>query len=148
MIELRDLTKDYRVGDLDLSVLKGITLDIAAGDYVALMGSSGSGKTTLMNLLGSLDTVTKGSYKLAGVDLSTLDASEVAAFRSRKIGFVFQNFNLLPRTTAIDNVLLPTIYSKDGRTSSERIEYAGELLRSVGLAGRFDHMPNQLSDGE
>ncbi len=148
MIELRDLTKDYRVGDLDLSVLKGITLDIAAGDYVALMGSSGSGKTTLMNLLGSLDTVTKGSYKLAGVDLSTLDASEVAAFRSRKIGFVFQNFNLLPRTTAIDNVLLPTIYSKDGRTSSERIEYAGELLRSVGLAGRFDHMPNQLSGGE
>ncbi|XZE56209.1 ABC transporter permease [Planctomycetaceae bacterium SH139] len=148
MIELEGLTKDYRVGDLELAVLKGITLDIDAGDYVALMGSSGSGKTTLMNLMGSLDTLSQGTYKLAGVDLSTLDAAELAAFRSQKIGFVFQNFNLLPRTTAIDNVLLPTIYAKDGRTSSERLAYARMLLDSVGLSGRFDHMPNQLSGGE
>ncbi len=148
MIELRELRKDYRVGEIDLPVLKGITLDISPGDYVALMGSSGSGKTTLMNLLGSLDVPSAGSYQLAGVDLQGLTAAEMAAFRSRQIGFVFQNFNLLPRTTALDNVLLPTIYCRDGRTQRQRIDHANELLESVGLSGRADHMPNQLSGGE
>ncbi|SMP66143.1 macrolide transport system ATP-binding/permease protein [Neorhodopirellula lusitana] len=148
MIELRDLRKDYRVGDVDLSVLKGITLDIETGGYVALMGTSGSGKTTLMNLLGSLDSPTSGSYRLAGVDLDDLSSTELAAFRSKQIGFVFQNFNLLARTTALDNVLLPTLYCNDGRTQQERVEYARRLLDSVGLSGRADHFPNQLSGGE
>lgn len=148
MIELRGLRKDYRVGEIDLPVLRGISLDIGDGDYVALMGTSGSGKTTLMNLLGSLDALTAGSYHLAGVDLNKLTASEVASFRSRQIGFVFQNFNLLARTTALDNVLLPTIYCRDGRSQKERVEHAKELLESVGLSGRLDHMPNQLSGGE
>ena len=148
MIELRGLRKDYRVGDLDLPVLKGISLDVGPGDYVALMGSSGSGKTTLMNLLGSLDSLTDGSYRLAGVNLDDLTKAELAAFRSQQIGFVFQNFNLLPRTTALDNVLLPTLYCRDGRSIKERVEHAKELLESVGLSGRIGHMPNQLSGGE
>lgn len=148
MIELQGLRKDYRVGDHDLAVLKGITLNIEAGEYVALMGSSGSGKTTLMNLLGSLDHPTDGIYRLAGTDVSSLTPMELAAFRSQHIGFVFQNFNLLPRATALDNVLLPTIYSSDGRSRKTRIEDATHLLESVGLAGRLDHMPNQLSGGE
>ncbi|QDS94621.1 Macrolide export ATP-binding/permease protein MacB [Roseimaritima multifibrata] len=148
MIELQGLRKDYRVGDHDLAVLKGITLNIEAGEYVALMGSSGSGKTTLMNLLGSLDHPTDGIYRLAGTDVSSLTPMELAAFRSQHIGFVFQNFNLLPRATALDNVLLPTIYSSDGRSRRTRVEDATRLLESVGLAGRLDHMPNQLSGGE
>ena len=133
---------------MDLSVLKGISLDVPEGEYVALMGTSGSGKTTLMNVLGSLDYPTNGIYRLAGIDVSTLSASGLAEFRSRYIGFVFQNFNLLPRTSALDNVLLPTLYAADGRTKRERVEYARELLEIVGLSGRLDHTPNQLSGGE
>lgn len=148
MIELQGLCKDYRVGDHDLAVLKGITLHVEAGEYVALMGSSGSGKTTLMNLLGSLDHPTGGSYRLAGVDVAGLTPMELAAFRGQHIGFVFQNFNLLPRATALDNVLLPTLYASDGQSRRERVAYATQLLESVGLAGRWDHMPNQLSGGE
>ncbi|QDT07306.1 Macrolide export ATP-binding/permease protein MacB [Rubripirellula lacrimiformis] len=148
MIELNGLRKNYRVGDHDLAVLKGITLNIESGEYVALMGSSGSGKTTLMNLLGSLDHPTDGVYRLAGIDVSSLTPMELAAFRSQHIGFVFQNFNLLPRATALDNVLLPTIYASDGRSRRECVEDATRLLESVGLAGRLDHMPNQLSGGE
>jgi len=148
VIELRDVRKTYRIGDVDLPVLKGISLAIDDGEYVALMGSSGSGKTTLMNLLGSLDHITDGEYRLAGVDVSKLSTEELATFRSRQIGFVFQNFNLLPRASALDNVLLPTLYATDGRSRRERVEYAKHLLQSVGLAGRLDHTPNQLSGGE
>lgn len=148
MIELQNVCKSYRVGDIDLPVLKGISLSIDSGEYVALMGSSGSGKTTLMNLLGSLDCLTSGVYRLAGVDLSSLPNSDLADFRRRHIGFVFQNFNLLPRTTALDNVLLPTLYSLDARSHRERVEYAKHLLETLGLAGRMDHTPNQLSGGE
>lgn len=148
MIELRDIRKTYQVGELELPVLKGISLDIADCEYVALMGSSGSGKTTLMNLLGSLDYPTAGSYQLDGVDVSTLSEPELAVFRSQRIGFVFQNFNLLPRTSALDNVLLPTLYVNDGRSRREIVEYAKYLLAAVGLGERLDHTPNQLSGGE
>lgn len=148
MIELQNVYKSYSVGDVDLPVLKGISLSIDSGEYVALMGSSGSGKTTLMNLLGSLDGLTSGVYRLAGIDVSSLSSAELAEFRSRHIGFVFQSFNLLPRTTALDNVLLPTLYASDGRTHRERLEYAKHLLETLGLAGRLDHTPNQLSGGE
>jgi macrolide transport system ATP-binding/permease protein len=148
LIELQDVCKSYRVGDVDLPVLKGISLSIDSGEYVALMGSSGSGKTTLMNLLGSLDCLTSGVYRLAGIDVSSLSGAELAEFRSRHIGFVFQSFNLLPRATALDNVLLPTLYATDGRSQKERVEYAKHLLKTLGLAERMDHTPNQLSGGE
>ncbi|TWU31978.1 ABC transporter permease [Novipirellula artificiosorum] len=148
LIELGDICKTYQVGDMPLPVLKGITLNINAGEFVALMGSSGSGKTTLMNLLGSLDRSTAGLYKFSEIDVSGLSSSELAVFRNRHVGFVFQNFNLLPRTSALDNVLLPTLYATDDRTQSERVAYAKHLLSIVGLAGRMDHAPNQLSGGE
>ncbi len=148
MIELQDIRKTYQVGELDLPVLKGISLDVGEGEYVALMGSSGSGKTTLMNLLGSLDQPTSGGFQLDGVDVSQLSEAELAVFRSRQIGFVFQNFNLLPRTSALDNVLLPTLYVADGRSHRERVAHAEQLLDAVGLSGRADHTPNQLSGGE
>ncbi len=148
MIQLCDIHKTYRVGDFDLPILKGITLSVNDGEYVALMGSSGSGKTTLMNLLGSLDHLTTGEYRWDGVDVSRLSPAELATFRSHHIGFVFQNFNLLPRTSALDNVLLPTLYAADGRTRRERVHYARQLLEDVGLGGRLDHTPNQLSGGE
>jgi macrolide transport system ATP-binding/permease protein len=148
VIELHNIHKTYSVGDVDLAILKGITLAVDRGEYVALMGSSGSGKTTLMNLLGSLDHITGGEYRLSGVDVSGLTAEELATFRSRHIGFVFQNFNLLPRTSALDNVLLPTLYATDGRSRRERVEHAKQLLAMVGLGDRLDHTPNQLSGGE
>lgn len=148
MIELSDLRKTYVVGDSDLPVLKGITLQIAAGEYVALMGTSGSGKTTLMNLLGSLDQLTSGIYQFEDIDVSQLSPRELAVFRNRHVGFVFQNFNLLPRTSALDNVLLPTLYACDGRTKAEKVAYARQLLEIVGLGDRMDHTPNQLSGGE
>jgi macrolide transport system ATP-binding/permease protein len=148
MIELNDIRKTYRVGELDLQVLKGVSVSIAEGEYVAIMGSSGSGKSTLMNLLGSLDYPTAGTFHLDGTDITTLSEEELALFRSRQIGFVFQNFNLLPRTSALDNVLLPTLYVDDGRSQRERAAYAEELLTAVGLGGRMDHTPNQLSGGE
>lgn len=148
MIELGEICKTYQVGDVPLPVLKGITLDIDEGEYVALMGTSGSGKTTLMNLLGSLDRTTSGIYKFADIDVSGLSSGELAVFRNRHVGFVFQNFNLLPRTSALDNVLLPTLYATDERTQAERIEYAKQLLTVVGLGDRMDHAPNQLSGGE
>ena len=148
MIEVHDIRKTYQIGDTELPVLKGISLNIASGEYVALMGSSGSGKTTLMNLLGSLDHQTGGTYRLGGTDASTLSPAELAEFRSQHIGFVFQNFNLLPRTSALDNVLLPTLYTADGRSRRERVAYATHLLEAFGLGDRLHHTPNQLSGGE
>ena len=131
LIELKNICRTYQVGHGDVPVLKGISLKIAAGEYVALMGSSGSGKTTLMNVLGSLDHPSSGDYYLDGIDVSKLSPAELAQFRGQSIGFIFQNFNLLPRTTALDNVLLPTLYASDGRTQKERVEYATDLLLSL-----------------
>jgi putative ABC transport system ATP-binding protein len=126
--------------------LKGIDLDIKKGEYVALMGPSGSGKSTLMNLLGCLDTPTSGSYVLNGKDVSKMHDDELADIRNKEIGFVFQTFNLLPRTTALDNVALPMIYA--GYSKSERRERATEVLTQVNLSDRMDHQPNQLSGGQ
>jgi len=148
VIELNDLCKTYRAAGADLPVLTGIDLQVKDGEYVALMGSSGSGKTTLMNLLGSLDRPSTGRYRMAGIDVSSLSPAELAVFRNQHVGFVFQNFHLLPRMSALDNVLLPVIYSTDGRSRIERLEYARHLLETVGLADRFHHAPNQLSGGE
>ncbi len=144
LIELSGITKSYVVGGEELRVLKGISLSIDEGDFVAIMGPSGSGKSTLMQILGLLDRPTAGTYTLAGRDVSRLSDDEGAALRSETIGFIFQMFNLLPRTSATDNVALPLIYA--GRPN--RLERAPELLRQVGLAERMDHRPNQLSGGQ
>lgn len=146
VIEIRDITRDFPLGQEVVKVLKGINLDIDRGEYVAFMGPSGSGKSTLMNLLGCLDTPTSGSYVLNGKDVSKMSDDELAEIRNKEIGFVFQTFNLLPRTTALDNVALPMIYA--GASKSERIERAEDVLRSVGLGDRMDHKPNQLSGGQ
>ncbi len=140
------MIRDFQLGQETVHVLKGIDLDIKKGDYVALMGPSGSGKSTLMNLLGCLDTPTAGSYMLNGQDVSQLSDDELADIRNKEIGFVFQTFNLLPRTTALDNVALPMVYA--GASKSERKMRAEEVLTDVGLADRMDHRPNQLSGGQ
>jgi putative ABC transport system ATP-binding protein len=127
-------------------VLKGIDLEIKKGEYVALMGPSGSGKSTLMNILGCLDTPTSGTYILNGKHVSEMQDDELAGIRNKEIGFVFQTFNLMPRTTALDNVALPMVYA--GFSKSERIERATEVLKQVGLDDRMDHKPNQLSGGQ
>ena len=129
-----------------MHVLKGIDLDIAKNSYVALMGPSGSGKSTLMNLLGCLDTPTAGSYLLNGTDVSSLQDNDLAQIRNNEIGFVFQTFNLLPRSTALENVALPLVYA--GLPKDERLARAEEVLRQVGLGDRMDHRPNQLSGGQ
>ncbi|WP_124980950.1 ABC transporter ATP-binding protein [Nonlabens xiamenensis] len=146
VIETRGIIRDFRLGQETVHVLKGIDLDIKKGDYVAFMGPSGSGKSTFMNLLGCLDTPTSGSYRLNGVDVSMLSDDQLADIRNTEIGFVFQTFNLLPRTTALDNVALPMIYA--GKSKKERNQRAEEVLTSVGLADRMDHKPNQLSGGQ
>lgn len=146
VIKLRDITRNFPLGNEVVKVLKGIDLDIERGEYVALMGPSGSGKSTLMNLLGCLDTPTSGNYELNGKDVSNMSDDELAEIRNKEIGFVFQTFNLLPRTTALENVALPMIYA--GKTKRERIERATEVLADVGLADRMDHKPNQLSGGQ
>lgn len=134
------------MGSETVYVLKGVDLQIDKGDYVALMGPSGSGKSTLMNLLGCLDTPTSGTYILNGKDVSKMEDDELATIRNREIGFVFQTFNLLPRTTALDNVALPMVYA--GFNKTERHERATEVLKQVGLGDRMDHHPNQLSGGQ
>ena len=134
------------MGQEVVKVLKGIDLDIEKGEYVALMGPSGSGKSTLMNLLGCLDTPTSGSYMLNGVDVSSMSDDELAEIRNKEIGFVFQTFNLLPRTTALGNVALPMVYA--GASKQERMARATEVLADVGLSDRMDHKPNQLSGGQ
>ncbi|RED38188.1 putative ABC transport system ATP-binding protein [Winogradskyella eximia] len=146
VIEIRNIIRDFKLGQEVVHVLKGIDLDIKRGEYVAIMGPSGSGKSTLMNLLGCLDTPTAGSYNLNGNDVSEMTDDELAEIRNTEIGFVFQTFNLLPRTTALDNVALPMVYA--GASKKERQERATEVLKDVGLADRMDHKPNQLSGGQ
>jgi putative ABC transport system ATP-binding protein len=146
VIKIRNITRDFPLGNEIVKVLMGIDLDIERGEYVALMGPSGSGKSTLMNLLGCLDTPTSGSYELNGKDVSNMTDDELAEIRNKEIGFVFQTFNLLPRTTALENVALPMVYA--GISKSNRKIRAEEVLAEVGLADRMDHKPNQLSGGQ
>jgi len=146
MIEVHDITKTYQTGDMDLQVLKGISFRIGDGELCAIMGPSGSGKSTLMNILGCLDTPTSGAYVLDGEDVASLDETQLARVRNRKIGFVFQSFNLLARTTALDNVALPLLYA--GVMGAERHDRAVAALNAVGLGDRLDYKPNQLSGGQ
>ena len=146
VIEIRNIIRDFPLGAETVHVLKGIDLDIERGEYVAIMGPSGSGKSTLMNILGCLDTPTGGSYILNGQDVSKMTDDELADIRNKEIGFVFQTFNLLPRTTALDNVALPMIYS--GKSKADRVKRATKVLHDVVLADRMDHKPNQLSGGQ
>ncbi len=146
LINIKNIKRDFQLGTETINVLKGIDLQINKGEYVALMGPSGSGKSTLMNLLGCLDTPTSGTYILNGKDVSQMDDDELAEIRNKEIGFVFQTFNLLPRTTALDNVALPMIYA--GYSKSDRNVRATEVLTQVGLNDRMDHQPNQLSGGQ
>ena len=146
IISLENIIRDFPLGKEVVKVLRGISLNINKGEYVALMGASGSGKSTLMNLLGCLDTPTSGTYHLNGIDVSHLDDNELAEIRNREIGFVFQTFNLLPRSTALDNVALPMVYA--GKPEKERIARAEKILEDVGLADRMDHKPNELSGGQ
>jgi ABC-type lipoprotein export system ATPase subunit len=148
LIELRDIHKTYHLGEVDLPVLMGVSLNVAHGELVALMGVSGSGKSTLMNILGCLDHPTSGEYWLDGHEISRLTARERARLRNRIIGFVFQNFNLLPRTTALENVLMPLTYTKENLSEHQKKQRAAELLQKVGLADRINHQPSQLSGGE
>jgi macrolide transport system ATP-binding/permease protein len=147
-IELRDLYKTYHLGEIEVPVLRGISLTVAQGEFVALMGASGSGKTTLMNIMGCLDRPTSGHYRLDGQEVSQLTADERAGVRNRKIGFVFQNFNLLPRTAALDNVAMPLTYTAQHLSNQEVITRGQELLNRFGLGDRHDHEPSQLSGGQ
>ncbi|KQB43817.1 ABC transporter [Flavobacterium daejeonense] len=146
LIKISNIKRNFELGDETVYVLKGINLEIHKGEYVALMGPSGSGKSTLMNLLGCLDTPTSGTYILNGKDVSQMKDDELAEIRNKEIGFVFQTFNLLPRTTALDNVALPMIYA--GYPKPERNKRAIEVLKQVNLSDRMDHQPNQLSGGQ
>lgn len=146
VIKIRNIIRDFKLGQEVVHVLKGIDLDIDRGEYVAIMGPSGSGKSTLMNIIGCLDTATSGTYVLNGKDVSKMCDDELADIRNTEIGFVFQTFNLLPRTTALENVALPMVYA--GVSKSERNKRAEEILISVGLEDRMDHKPNQLSGGQ
>jgi putative ABC transport system ATP-binding protein len=148
VIVIRDLTKVYEMGEVEVRALDGVDLDVEEGDLVAVMGPSGSGKTTLMNIIGCLDRPTSGTYVLDGADVSTLDRDERAVIRNAKIGFVFQSFNLLARTSALENVELPLLYGELGWTREQRRKAALEALRSVGLAGREHSQPSQLSGGQ
>lgn len=146
MIWMEDITKTYRLGELDVPVLKGIDLSIEEGEYVAIMGVSGSGKSTLMNIIGCLDRPTSGHYVLEGRNLTTLTDDELAYIRNQRIGFVFQQFNLLSRSTALDNVMLPMVYANVSK--AQRRRRAEEALARVGLADRMANRPNQLSGGQ
>ncbi len=146
LIDIRNISKIYQVGDVEVRALDDVSLTVERGEMMAIMGHSGSGKSTLMNILGCLDKPTAGHYLLEGVDVARLERDELAEIRNRKIGFVFQGFNLLPRTTALENVELPMLYSSVA--AKERREKAIESLRIVGLEGREHHTPNQLSGGQ
>src|SRR6202166_999381 len=148
LITLKDIYKTYFLGEVDVPVLKGVTLEIGRGEMVALMGASGSGKTTLMNLLGCLDRPTKGDYWLEGEHVSVMTPEQRADLRNRKIGFVFQSFNLLPRTSALENVTMPLDYSHSHIPEKEAHERGVRLLELVGLGHRMDHHPSQMSGGQ
>ncbi|MDZ7848438.1 MAG: ABC transporter ATP-binding protein [Owenweeksia sp.] len=145
-MNLRNIIRNFPLGNQVVKVLKNISLTVDVNDYAALMGPSGSGKSTLMNLLGCLDTPTSGEYWLSGLDVSKLSDNELAEIRNKQIGFIFQTFNLLPRSTALENVMLPLVYAGMGTVA--RKERAAEVLEQVGLADRMDHRPNQLSGGQ
>lgn len=146
VISVKNLIKIYQMGDIEVRALRGVSLDVAPGEFVAIMGTSGSGKSTLMNIVGCLDRPTSGQYFLDGVDVSNMDRDERAQVRNRKIGFIFQGFNLLSRTSALENVSLPLMYNKtSGKDMKRKSE---EALKAVGLEGRGDHRPNQLSGGQ
>lgn len=146
IIEIRGIVKNYQIGTVLVRALRSVTVDIESNEYLAIMGPSGSGKSTLMNILGCLDTPTKGEYWLNGTDVSKLEDNRLAEIRNKEIGFVFQTFNLLPRYTAHENVMLPLIYA--GIPKIERIKMANEMLDLVGLADRMEHKPNELSGGQ
>jgi putative ABC transport system ATP-binding protein len=146
LIDAREIDKTYRLGDIDLHALVKVSVAIESGEFVAVMGPSGSGKSTFMNILGCLDKPTAGTYLLGGVDVGGLSRDNLAGIRNKKLGFVFQGFNLLPRTSALENVELPMLY--DGLSAKERRQRAMEALKSVGLEGREHHHPNQLSGGQ
>jgi putative ABC transport system ATP-binding protein len=148
VVKIESLHKIYHSGEVPVHAVRGVTLDIHKGEFVALMGASGSGKSTLMNMLGCLDRPTEGRYLLDGIDVSQLDRNQLADIRNQKLGFVFQGFNLLSRTTALENVELPMMYARQRITTREMRERAMHCLEIVGLAKRADHFPNQLSGGQ
>ena len=146
LIDIIDVGRKYTIGTEEIHAIRTVTLKIYKGEFVALMGPSGSGKSTLMNILGCLDTATKGTYILNGTNVSALDDNELAEIRNKEIGFVFQTFNLLPRSTSLDNVALPLVYA--GYNKADRTKKATEVLESVGLGNRITHKPNELSGGQ
>jgi len=148
VISIRDLVKTYIVGEIEVRALRGVSLDVQPGEFVAITGPSGSGKSTMMHILGCLDRPTSGKYILDGKDVSQMSKDQLAEIRNEKIGFVFQGFNLLSRTSALDNVELPLLYHHRRTRASERHKLAMESLTSVGLGKRYDHHPNQLSGGQ
>ena len=148
VIQLDAITKTYQSGDVEVHAVQAVSLEIQAGEFVAIMGASGSGKSTMMNILGCLDRPTSGRYLLDGTDVSQLGRNELADNRNQKIGFIFQGFNLLSRTSALENVELPMLYARQPLSAKEQHQRALKALESVGLAKRFDHHPNQLSGGQ
>jgi putative ABC transport system ATP-binding protein len=147
-VRLEDVRKTYKAGEVEVQAVRGVSIEIGRGEFVALMGSSGSGKSTLMNIIGCLDRPTAGRYFLDGEDVSSLSRDDLADVRNRKLGFVFQNFNLLARTSALENVELPLLYSNVALTNIQLRKKAEEVLAAVGLEGRGDHTPSQLSGGQ